>query len=251
MPKILSAADAIVASTFDYIENSEARQEYLDHTEKWVEIPFGVDSKRFFPQEKDFELFSRYELDSSAPTLLFVGGMDIPHEFKGVSILLAALVRVKTVIPNIQAVFVGDGELREKYEIMSQVMHLSKNVRFVGRVSNEELPAHYALGDLFILPSIHQAEAFGVVLLEAMSSGVPVIASDIPGVRSVASTAGFTFPVKDVDALATLIAGYFELPKEKQIEWKETARQTVLQKFSSEVVLDQLEALYIALFAKK
>src|SRR5438093_13296696 len=64
-------------------------------------------------------------------------------------------------------------------------MGVADRVRFLGRVSEENLPKVYAACDVFVLPSVSRLEAFGIVALEAMSTGKPVIVADIPGVREI------------------------------------------------------------------
>lgn len=249
MPKIMDAADAIIGSTFDYIENSDARKIFSENKTKWHEIPFGVDTERFTPRPKPVALFAKHDLNIHNPTLVFVGGMDIAHTFKGVPILLHAVKMVRETIPEIQLVLVGDGEERERFELIARGMGISKSVRFVGRATNEELPLYYNMADLLVLPSIHQGEAFGMVLIEAMASGVPVIASDIPGVRTVANLAGSTVERKNPVALAESIVGYLSQSREAQDTWKMQARDVALKNFSWEKVVGQHEALYTELLA--
>ncbi len=251
MPRILHAADAIIGSTFDYIENSDARKIFLENKSKWHEIPFGVNTERFAPREKPVELFSKYNLNIQNPTLLFVGGMDVAHTFKGIPILLQAVKILQKTIPDIQLVLVGDGEEREKFELLARGMGIAKKVRFVGRVSNDELPFYYNMADLFVLPSIHQGEAFGMVLLEALSSGVPVVTSDIPGVRTVACRAGMTVERKDPIALAKIIFEYCSLLKNDHSALRVQAREVALQDFSWEHVVTEHESLYTDLLAQK
>lgn len=247
MSKILHAADAIIGSTFDYIESSDARNIFLENKSKWHEIPFGVDTERFDLREKPEALFLKHDLNIQNPTLLFVGGMDIAHAFKGIPILLQAFRLVQESIPNLQLLLVGDGEERERFELIARGMGISNTVRFVGRASNDDLPLYYNMADLFVLPSIHQGEAFGMVLLEAMGSGVPVIASDIPGVRTVAERAGTTVERKNPGALADAILDYFALSLENQNTLKKQARHVAEQDFSWDHVVSEHEKLYTSI----
>lgn len=251
MPKVLGAADALIATSFDYIESSDARKIFQTQKKKWLEIPLGVDSDRFFPRPKPEEFFRSLGLDSENPTILFVGGMDPAHYFKGVLILLQAMSLLVKKIPEVQLLLVGDGELRENFENQAKGMGIWDSVRFVGRASDDELPLYYNMADIFVLPSIHQGEAFGMVLLEAMASGVPVIATDIAGVRSVALQGGMTVAAKDPVAVAESLLEYFSLPEDEQENWKKKARKVVEEKFSWDMVLTQIERLYKNLLEKK
>jgi glycosyltransferase involved in cell wall biosynthesis len=126
--------------------------------------------------------------------------MDRPHAFKGVGFLLDAWGRLG--LAGTKLVLVGQGELRPSYLDRATALGLSKSVVFSGPVEDEDLPRLYTLADLLVLPSLDRSEAFGLVLLEAMASGRPVIASALPGVRSVFEDGkeGFLFPAGDENA---------------------------------------------------
>ena len=99
-------------------------------------------------------------------------------------------------------VVVGDGRLRRRAERLARGP-LEGRVHFEGRVTNVNLPRYYASADIFCSPA-RGGESFGMVLLEAMASGVPVVASDIPGYRSVLTPGreGIATPPRDPAALA-------------------------------------------------
>lgn len=246
MPKILASADAIIASTLDYIESGDAKKIYEATKEKWHEIPFGVDTQRFFPAAKPVELFEELGLDPKIPTLLFVGGMDAAHYFKGIPILLQSLYLLKQNNVQVQAVLVGGGELRSNYEMQAKSLGLQDMVRFTGRVDDDILPIFYNMADLFVLPSIHQGEAFGMVLLEAMASGVPVLATDLAGVRSVARYGGQVVPVKNPVALAHSIQEFLADPENIDV-WRQKARVAAEEIFSWESIIQRVVDLYESL----
>ncbi|MFH1286166.1 MAG: glycosyltransferase family 4 protein [Candidatus Magasanikbacteria bacterium] len=247
MPKILDSADLIIGSSFDYIQSSLAGEIYKSNPKKWTELPFGVDIDRFKVREQQDALFARHDLDPSKPTILFVGGMDAAHYFKGIPVLLKALLVAKRSGFEIQAVFVGDGELREGFELRAKGYRLGKLVRFVGKVSHGELPYHYNMANLTVLPSVHMGEAFGMVLLESMASGTPVIASDLPGVRTVAEKGGFVFPSNDHRQLAQTMIDYFSLEPEERGAWNEKVRQNAELEYSWEEIVGRLNDLYSSL----
>ncbi|MBT3538531.1 glycosyltransferase family 4 protein [Candidatus Parcubacteria bacterium] len=248
MPRILNSADKIIASSFDYIEASDAREIFKENTDKWIELPFGVDANRFHPRELPEALFKKHGLNSELPTIVFVGGMDGAHYFKGIPILLEALLLLKKEDIDLQVVLVGDGELKEQFMFRAKGYGL-KNVRFVGKVSDEELPYYYSMGDLFVLPSINRGEAFGMVLLEAMASGVPVLASNLPGVRTVAEDGGLIFGPGNAHELRDAIAGYFSKDTD-QFEWKQNARGIVEEKYAWERIVERLDSVYNELVSR-
>ncbi len=239
MPKILGVADKLIVSSLDYLNASQASGLF---PEKWVELPFGVDIEKFAPREKPEQLFLRHNLSSDLPTVLFVGGMDSAHYFKGVPVLLEALLGLKRNQTPVQAVLVGDGNLRPDFALRAKLFGLDDIVHFVGKVSDEDLPYYYNLADLFVLPSVSQSEAFGMVILEAMSSGVPVVASDLPGVRTVVKDAGLVVPPNSPQALADAIFSFFS--QNNQAELSQKARQIVLEKYSWTVIINKLDCIY-------
>jgi glycosyltransferase involved in cell wall biosynthesis len=243
MPSILSAADVLITSSLDYLRASDAGKFYRTNPEKWIELPFGVDTIRFAPREKSLELFGKYKMDPTKPTALFVGGMDRAHYFKGVPILLEAVARcVKQGLP-MQVLCVGDGDLRSSFEARARELDIEENVRWTGRVSHDELPMHYAMADVCVLPSTTRGEAFGMVLIEAYASGVPVIASDLPGVRTIATHAGEVFHAGNIDALTS------SLTRALGGEWESgvmraRARLVAEEKYAWDPIVRELEVIY-------
>lgn len=240
MPKILGSADKLIVSSFDYLESSDAAGLFKD---KWVELPFGVNTDNFKPNKNGKMALKQLELDPEIPTILFVGGMDDAHYFKGVDILLKALLILKTQNKETQCVLVGDGNLRNDFEAKARIFGLENSVRFCGSVRNEDLPAYYNLADLFVLPSINKGEAFGVVLLEAMASGVPVIATDLPGVRAVAKDGGMVVPPNDPLSLAKEIDDFFSGSLD-YAALKNSVQKIAKEKYEWQVIVKRLEEIY-------
>jgi phosphatidylinositol alpha-mannosyltransferase len=139
-------------------------------------IPNGIDFRRFNPDIPPVEGLRDGKLN-----ILFVGRMD---RRKGLPYLFKALPLIQRSIPRlVRLILVGEGSLRRK--LMSRPLSLGgAEVMAVGRVSAELLPRYYASADLLCAPATGR-ESFGIVLLEAMAAGVPVVASDIPGFRRV------------------------------------------------------------------
>ena len=141
-------------------------------------IPNGVDPERFGPDKPSAE-----GLNDGRLNVLFVGR---PDPRKGLEHLIRAMgiVRANSRSP-VRLVVVGDGPRRRHYEAM--VTNLPPgSVVFTGSVSQEALPGYFSGAHVFCSPATMN-ESFGIVLLEAMASAVPVVASDIPGYRSVVS----------------------------------------------------------------
>lgn len=141
-----------------------------------VIIPNGIDSARFAARE----LLPLPSWNDGRHNILFVGRMD---ERKGFRHLLRAFPYIQKQVPGARLLVVGafDENAIAQYRRYTRTHNL-KDVHFIGRVSAEELPRYYRTATLFCAPSTG-SESFGLVLLEAMAAGVPIIASDIPGYR--------------------------------------------------------------------
>lgn len=145
-------------------------------------LPNGVDLERFRPRmSADGANGSNGPNgEDRAPTIVFVGRLD-PR--KGLSDLIDACAILRRLDVRFRLVVVGDGPLRERMERKAR-RALEGQVEFVGRVDQERLPSFYAAADVFCTPA-RSGESFGLVLLEAMSTGVPIVATSLPGYRTV------------------------------------------------------------------
>ena len=158
-------------------------------------IPNGVDVEHFSLDVAPIEEFSDGKLN-----ILFVSRLE---KRKGLNYLLEAFKQVKEEIPDSRLIIVGPGtRLRRKYEKYVARSGL-KDVVFVGLVSYDDLPRYYQTADVFCAPAIG-SESFGIILLEAMSLGKPIVASNIDGYASVVSHGvdGLLVPPADKDKLA-------------------------------------------------
>jgi phosphatidylinositol alpha-mannosyltransferase len=153
---------------------SEPAREFVSHYFEgdYRIVPNGIDGSRFRP---DLPALPELRTDGQA-TILFVGRME---QRKGLPTLLEAYARLRRRRADARLVVVGDGPMRWAYERRCQADGVP-DVSFLGRVSGQVLPRIYASADLFCSPATGR-ESFGIVLLEAMASGVPVVASAIPG----------------------------------------------------------------------
>jgi phosphatidylinositol alpha-mannosyltransferase len=142
-------------------------------------IPNGIDYPRFNTRYPPLE-----QLADGRPTVLFVGRLE---KRKGLKFLLRAWPKVLERQPNARLVVVGRGRPLEGYRRFAARQGWSpSDVVFAGYVAAEDLPRYYQSCDVFCAPNTGQ-ESFGIVLLEAMAAGAPIVASDIPGYRDVVS----------------------------------------------------------------
>jgi glycosyltransferase involved in cell wall biosynthesis len=230
----LRHADRIIVSSRDYAERSSLSSFMSLNASKVQELPFAVDTNIFSPRSPDTH---------SIRELLFVGGMDAAHHFKGVNELLEALAGLARTDWRLR--LVGDGDLRTKYEEQARRLGIEARVQFCGRISQSALVSAYRESDLLLFPSTTAAEAFGLVALEAQSCGVPVIASNLPGVRTVVRDreTGLLVPPRDVLALRTAIERLIANEEERVCMGK-AARARTLAKYSWEIHTKTLETIY-------
>jgi len=238
---LLSRSRRIFVPTLDYVSSSSLRSLEQNIQNKMVELPNGVDIQSFNPYIFSDDLKSKHNL-SNNKVVLFVGSLDRAHYFKGVDILLRAFSNIKT---NSVLIIVGDGNLRKDYEHLAKKLSISQRVIFPGNVSNEDLKKYYSLASLLVLPSNSLGEIFGLVLIEAMACGKPVIASRLPGVRTVVDNGinGFLFSPGDVKELADKID--YILTNESEAKKMGSAGRTKVENYYSWIKIgSRLESIY-------
>jgi phosphatidylinositol alpha-mannosyltransferase len=206
-------------------------------------IPNGVDIERFHPA---IAPIGRWR-DPDHENILFVGRLD-PR--KGIQLLLDCMPEVvERTKGRARLLLVGDSYLRLKYQ-SSVPGAMRRHIHFIGHVPSHELPRWYATGDVFVSPASGN-ESFGIVLLEAMSAGRAVVASDIPGYRSVVTpdVNGVTFPPGDRAALARTLSRLVNDP-ERRVVLGARGRARALE-FAWPHVTDRLEAVYREVLARR
>lgn len=245
IPLMVKAADKIIISSFDYAKNCRLKKYLQKYPGKFIEIPLGVDTDKFYPKEKKQDLTKRHNLKPGEQIILFVGGLDRAHYFKGLKILLQAISRIVTNLPRISLIIVGAGDLQSDYKKLAKTLGIDKKVIFAGRVSDEELVDYYNLADIFVLPSTTQSEAFGLVLLEAMACAKPIIVSSLPGPRTLVqeNKNGLLVKPADVDDLSKKIKFLLE-NKNLAEEWGRVGRKIVEEKYTWPTTVQKLDKIY-------
>lgn len=232
-PLLFRRADAVTCANIDYLKHSELGKLYEKRKERFFEAPFGVDSGRFRFGRKG----------KLKKEILFVGGLDRAHYFKGVPVLLRAFAEISD--PDARLIIVGRGGLEAFYRGLAEKLGISARVNFAGRVDDADLPAFYRSADAFVLPSTDGNEAFGLVLLEAMASGTPVVASALPGVRTVFrhGREGFYAKPGDPGDLAKRLAMVISNRKLRD-EMGARGRELALEKYDWAESCARLEKIY-------
>jgi phosphatidylinositol alpha-mannosyltransferase len=160
---------------------------------------------------------------------------------KGFPMVVRAFERLARELDDLSLVVIGDGRDRGAVDMLSP--DLRARVAMLGAIPNVELPAYHAAADVFAAPATGH-ESFGVVLVEAMAAGVPVVASDIPGYREVVrdDVDGLLVPAGDVDALAGSVRRILSEPKLAR-RLSQAGRERA-RAFSWDVVVPRIEAIY-------
>lgn len=201
----LRHAARIIATSAPYIESSRVLRRYAA---KCRVVPLSVDPARFANDARGPAL-RRQLLESMDGCLILSVG--VLRYYKGLHILLDAMTQV-----NATLAIVGAGPEEARLRDLAQAFGVARRVRFIGRVSDDDLPAYYAAADLFVLPSHLRAEAFGMVQLEAMAAGLPVISTELGTGTSVVNqhgVTGFVVPPGDPLPLARAIRVLLENPE--------------------------------------
>lgn len=163
-------------------------------------VPLGVDTSVFRTEDDGLRLREKFGLQNSI-VILFVGRME---DVKGVDVLLEAFSRLRKNHDSLRLLLVGGGAQKSRYEALASNLGVSSATTFVGSVPREALPSYLDVADIFVLPSLR--EPFGLVGLEAMAKGKPIVASAVGGIPDfVGSETGILVRPGSVTELATAI----------------------------------------------
>ena len=233
----LRVADRVISTTNSYATTSRSLWDIDVNV-----VPNAVDIDRFNPQNKGDFIRDKF-VEDDEPLALFVGRL-VPH--KGIGILIRAL----EYLQNGKLLIIGDGPYLNWLKQLTKKLNLEERVVFVGPISDYWLPAYYAATDVVVLPSTSRLEAFGIVGLEAMASGKPLILSDIPGVRDVISSdEGFIVEPLDPEAVAHALEKIWDYPENaKQMGLK--GRERVVSMFSWKKVSKDVEKIFKEIIPK-
>ena len=199
--------------------SSAARRVVVEHLGgDAVLIPNGVSVQRFagaqpLPGQPD------------VPTVAFLGRIDEAR--KGLAVLLEALSELVELVPDVRLLVAGPGDVDEVREAIP--VSLRQHVELLGLVSDEDKARVYASGDVYCAPNTH-GESFGIVLIESMATGTPVVASDLEAFRRVLEdgASGVLVPVGDPASLAAALADLLRDPDRRAL-LAEAGRRTVQQ----------------------
>ncbi|MGF1676221.1 MAG: glycosyltransferase [Rivularia sp. (in: cyanobacteria)] len=169
-------------------------------TDKIQVLPCAVNGDRFTPGSKPTDLVERYGL-RGAKVLMSVTRLWSGDIYKGVDVTILALSQIAEVFPEVKYLVIGRGDDQPRLAQLAEDLGVQDRVIFAGFVETEELVEHYRLADAYIMPS---QEGFGIVYLEAMACGIPVLSGDADGSDDPLQNGklGWRVPHRDRDAVA-------------------------------------------------
>jgi len=239
---LLRRANRIVATSQVYADISETLARFKD---KITVVPIGVPDAK---HEGNYsELPPSLELQIGNRKIVLAVGRLV--SYKGFDVLIRA---AEQLVKDSVVVIVGDGPLRQEFQQTTVRCGVEDRVVLAGRLSDAALHALFVRASLYCLPSTYRAEAFGVVLLEAMTYGLPVVASDIPGsgvpwVNQHGIT-GLNIPVGNAPALANAINKILD-SEELRKKFSRGARERYLSEFTEEKSVNRILNVYEKLLA--
>ncbi len=238
-------ANVIVVNSGDYAEESPLLSKRLEKVEV---IPPPIE----LPEPDPLVIQSmreRYNIVQGQPVIGMAARLATE---KGAEVLARAMPNVLKAMPGACVLYVGQyenvmGEETYRLHLLPQIEALGDHWTFLGILQQSEFAAFFKMCDVTVLPSLNSTESFGMVQVESMLSGTPVVASDLPGVRqpTQATGMGLTFPPGDADELAAALLQVLRNPADYRRD-----RASVMAQYSSEVVSAKYENIFAELISK-
>jgi len=236
MHRAMARADVILCTSPDYLDSSPDLRPYRS---KCRCIPYGIDLSQFARTARQEAAAAEIRARYPAPLLVAVGRLVY---YKGFEYLVRAMRGIAA-----RLLLIGDGPLRSSLEALARECGVADRVYFLGEIHNEEIIPYYLASEVFVLPSVARSEAFGIVQLEAMACGLPVVNTRLDsGVPFVSKDgeSGLTVEPKDPEALAGAIGRLLADPELRR-RYGTAARRRVETEFSKELMASRVHAAYL------
>lgn len=241
--RFLERADLILPTSPNYIESSSFLRLFR---EKCYPVPLGIDLSQFklTPKVDEQARKIRGRFGNNRPVILFIGRLIY---YKGIEFLIEAM---KEIDANL--VIIGGGRLEARLKKQAAQPGLRSKIFFLKPVKDVELAAYYYACDLFVLPSVERSEGFGIVQLEAMACGKPVVSTDLPTGVPFANQhekTGLVVPPRDPAALSKAINQLLSDAGLRE-KYGKYAQGRVKREFTKEVVAQRVLAVYKEMLEK-
>ena len=207
--------------------------------QKFQLLPCTVDGNIFTPGPKPQHLIERYNL-ADAKVLMTVARLWSGDIYKGVDVTIRALPLIAQMFPNVKYLVIGRGDDRPRLGKLATDLGVAERVIFAGFVPKEELVEHYRVADAYVMPS---QEGFGIVYLEAIACGIPVLAGDADGSADPLQDGMLGWRVPHRDAEAVAVACIEMLMGEDKRCNRNWLREETLAAFSTDTFLQQVKQL--------
>ncbi len=234
IPKlVLKNADRVIALTEDMrgkIKNIYGKDSEI--------IPNGIDTEKFTNLSKD-EVRNKLGIKKDEKIIIFVGTLKF---VKGIQYLVEAMKIISKNNPEAKLILIGDGDERENLKKFVESLGLVGCINFLGRKPNEEIPEYMVASDIFVLPSL--SEGFTVTILEAMASGLPIVATNVSGLPEITKEGenGFLVEPKNSQQLAEKILFLFQDDNLRKKISENNLKKA--QNYSWSKVVKSLESVY-------
>ncbi|MEG5062080.1 glycosyltransferase family 4 protein [Microcoleus sp. B3-A4] len=208
--------------------------------EKFHIVPCTVDENIFTNGPKPQDLLEQYNL-VGAKILMTVARLRSSDIYKGVDVTIQALAQIAKTFPNVKYLVIGRGDDRSRLAKLADDLGVAERVIFAGFVPTENLAAHYQLADAYVMPS---QEGFGIVYLEALACGVPVLAGDTDGSADPLQDGKLGWRVPHRDSEAVAVACVEMLRGEDKRCDRRWLREQTLARFSFECLCQSLQGIF-------
>ena len=208
--------------------------------EKFQIVPCTVDENIFTIGPKPQDLLEQYNL-VGAKILMTVARLRSSDIYKGVDVTIQALPQIAKAFPNVKYLVIGRGDDRSRLAKLADDLGVTERVIFAGFVPTENLAAHYQLADAYVMPS---QEGFGIVYLEALACGVPVLAGDADGSADPLQDGKLGWRVPHRDSAAVAVACVEMLRGEDKRCDRHWLREQTLARFSFESLCQSLQGFF-------
>ncbi len=204
-------------------------------------VPNWVDTGKFRPGHKGIRIKERYKI--RGPFLLYVGRL---HAVKNLEMFLRAFARIAKVFDSVSLVVIGDGDQKNSLGRLVSELEISGRVFFTGTLPHEDLPPFYDAAQAFVITSRMEGQPKAV--LEAMASGKPIIATDVPGLRTLARNGknGILVPLDDIKSLVEAMAMILRHPDMRK-RMGRMSRHLAIREYSRQAVFAEERAIYFEL----
>ncbi len=231
----LKSAAKIIATSTNYVRTSRTLRRFQA---KCSVIPIGIDSTRFKQTREMTADIKRIRSFHNQPIILFLGKF---RHYKGLPTLVLAMKNV-----NAALLLIGSGPLEARLRRLVREAGVHEKVFFLGALPDESVAAYLRACDIFILPASHRSEAFGIVLLEAMACGKPIVSTELGTGTSFVNRhleTGIVVPPRDVVALSAAINNLIISPERRKL-YGRNGRARFNQLFGVEQMVLRTESLY-------